>query len=1114
MKHMRLGKSVVWGLLAVTLASRAAFAQETVYLLQSNPPTVHGFTFDGSSLERLDIDPEAGSEVLRSSITSNGFQVTDHWFVLGGVQNANSVSIVDASGIELPAVASSSSSGAGLVLSADRRFAFTVVGAPVPARMAVVDIDPASAGFLTELSVLDLTVGGAGLTRGAALSVDGSTLYVAVTGFGNAGDGCSTPPFCVTRIQAVDVTDPETLGPGDVTTVDVPAFTTWDPAGQGIRILEVGGTEFLFLLRHDLQVFTIDGPGVLTPYMTQSSNSPTTFSGRRVQDVWAFDDGGTPRAIAAVDSCDWDGSNCLPTGEQELLAIDLTAPADFNPVDQSTAAHRVPAAGGGVKVAHGWNARLAASVDGSSLFLVSNNPDPGAGNARGRLLAYDVADLLDGGGEAAPLSTFFFDSSAASADGADLLVTQELMPSVSRPQITSAAVDGASTLQNDQPRTLEVSGSNLIDARHAYLGVATAAIDLGSLTNDYAEVTVQPLVPSGNPSLVLVDGSGGVGGFDGLTVVNPASFLPAAVAYVTNGTGGSISELNAATETEVAGEFSTVQGPVDARVTADGRFLVVGGWDSTSVGVHCLVVDPVTQAAGCTAWNELLTVTPLPSVGGEMAVHPDGSRLYVNTVWPTVEIFDFAAQPPTHVASMEISEPDPPFDPEYITRGIEASPDYLYLGNNFDPHVLAVDIGDDTFVREDDLYGITIPAIAHLGGRSDGLALHPDGTRLYFAASFDARLWILDVGTDPLAPPVTEGPALPNFTVGEVWHISIKPDGSEMYVGGRSSGRTHIYDLSDKDAPAHVISVFTGQQSNLLVVDDAGEFVYVPSGGDSAVSIIDVRAGSSTRHQVLTRSGVGPGANGVAITPGLLTEPGQPQIEPTQGVTLTFDDLTGSGSTTVTSANVSEIPLPTDFQIAGIGVYYDISTTAQFASVEVCIDYDEGLIPMGLAEEDLRLLHGEELDGAQCDPPGTAPCWDDVTSPGSPDVGANTICGEVTHFSQFVAAAQAIVRPEMDILPRQINLRSNAVVPVVVFGAESFDVATIEIDTLELAGAPPRQGGPGVRVQDHDGDGYPDLVAQFRARDLDLETGDVVAELTAELSSGQTMIASDQVRVR
>lgn len=111
-------------------------------------------------------------------------------------------------------------------------------------------------------------------------------------------------------------------------------------------------------------------------------------------------------------------------------------------------------------------------------------------------------------------------------------------------------------------------------------------------------------------------------------------------------------------------------------------------------------------------------------------------------------------------------------------------------------------------------------------------------------------------------------------------------------------------------------------------------------------------------------------------------------IEPEPGVSLGFDEVTGSGDTTIDES--SQNPGPEVNAYMFLGTFYDINTTATYSgNVEVCIEYDD--TGMTLSQElDLAIFH--LVDGA----------WTDITT--SIDTNANVICGTTSVLSPFGVA--------------------------------------------------------------------------------------------------------------
>ncbi|MDZ7264677.1 MAG: right-handed parallel beta-helix repeat-containing protein [candidate division KSB1 bacterium] len=129
--------------------------------------------------------------------------------------------------------------------------------------------------------------------------------------------------------------------------------------------------------------------------------------------------------------------------------------------------------------------------------------------------------------------------------------------------------------------------------------------------------------------------------------------------------------------------------------------------------------------------------------------------------------------------------------------------------------------------------------------------------------------------------------------------------------------------------------------------------------------------------------------NFFAATPVNNTNPGtNVQVNLGSGVTVTFDNVTGAGNTTLTTSNNGSPP-PGGFTIVPLGspTYYSITTTATHTgNIKICIQYNNaGMTPQQEAGLKLQVYESGQ--------------WKDVTT--SLDVNANTICGTVGHLSDF-----------------------------------------------------------------------------------------------------------------
>ncbi len=129
----------------------------------------------------------------------------------------------------------------------------------------------------------------------------------------------------------------------------------------------------------------------------------------------------------------------------------------------------------------------------------------------------------------------------------------------------------------------------------------------------------------------------------------------------------------------------------------------------------------------------------------------------------------------------------------------------------------------------------------------------------------------------------------------------------------------------------------------------------------------------------------------------------------TENATITFDNVTGSGSTTVTE-NETGPAIPQGFEIAcDPPVYYDVVTTASYTDeITVCFSYDE------CDGSDLHLFHYHD---GQCD-----------EVPYSID--DDFICGTVSSLSEFILAIPTVSTECIDIPLKSVwNMVSVPVIP-------------------------------------------------------------------------------------
>jgi hypothetical protein len=93
--------------------------------------------------------------------------------------------------------------------------------------------------------------------------------------------------------------------------------------------------------------------------------------------------------------------------------------------------------------------------------------------------------------------------------------------------------------------------------------------------------------------------------------------------------------------------------------------------------------------------------------------------------------------------------------------------------------------------------------------------------------------------------------------------------------------------------------------------------------------------------------------------------------------------------------------------------------------------------------------------------------------------------------------------------PNTINLKSRGVVPVAVLTTSNFNVDTLDLGTVEFAGAKPVR----TTLVDVNEDGDMDMLFHFKTQHLNLNEKSTKAELTGETTDEKQIKATDSVRI-
>lgn len=94
--------------------------------------------------------------------------------------------------------------------------------------------------------------------------------------------------------------------------------------------------------------------------------------------------------------------------------------------------------------------------------------------------------------------------------------------------------------------------------------------------------------------------------------------------------------------------------------------------------------------------------------------------------------------------------------------------------------------------------------------------------------------------------------------------------------------------------------------------------------------------------------------------------------------------------------------------------------------------------------------------------------------------------------------------------PNAINRNSKGVVPVAILGNGVLDLETIDLGTVDFAGASPVKSA----IEDVNGDGFMDMVLHFKTNELtDLTDDSTEATLTCDTTDGISIQATDSVKI-
>jgi YVTN family beta-propeller protein len=179
--------------------------------------------------------------------------------------------------------------------------------------------------------------------------------------------------------------------------------------------------------------------------------------------------------------------------------------------------------------------------------------------------------------------------------------------------------------------------------------------------------------------------------------------------------------------------------------------------------------------------------------------------------------------------------------------GVAVTPDgtKVYVTNSYYDNVSVIDTATNKVTA-------TIP----VGRYPEGVAVTPDGTKVYVTNSYDDNVSVIDTATNKVIATIPVG----RYPEG----VAVTPDGTKVYVAnsGNNDYTGNTVSVIDTATNKVVAKIYAGKYPYGIAVNPAGTKVYVTNHNCLKVSVID-----TATNKVIATVPVGEYPYGIAVNP-------------------------------------------------------------------------------------------------------------------------------------------------------------------------------------------------------------------------------------------------------